>query len=206
MGVRKFRAYLKWMKRALLQKFMIEIDGEQEEELTEALEEAIREIYLRDGTIIADDVALGLANDVSMTAATFSLSARARRGVALLPDGADKSSRSLARCLQINVIRLDDAGLVEKLVAFVAALRVAFFGQGAGATYNENGEGDQDAGYLAGFLKDVLDGASPTTWTPHPSSHNKKILDFLKGDLTGVQEDTLWRRAKLYNTFAKLQK
>ena len=78
MGVRKFRAYLKYMKRALLEKFMIEIDGEQEEELTEALEEAIREIYLRDGTIIAEDVALDLANDVSMTSATFSLSARAR--------------------------------------------------------------------------------------------------------------------------------
>ena len=107
MGVRKFRAYLKWMKRALLQKFMIEIDGEQEEELTEAL---------------------------------------------------------------------------------------------------ENGEGDQDAGYLAGFLKDVLDGASPTTWTPHPSSHNKKILDFLKDDVVGTpREATLWRRATLYNTFAKLQ-
>ena len=204
MGVRKFRAYLKWMKRALLQKFMIEIDGEQEEELTEALEEAIREIYLRDGTIIADDVALGLANDVSMTAATFSLSARARRGVALLPDGADKSSRSLARLLQINVIKLDDAGLVEKLVAFVAALRVEFFGQKG--SYDENGAGDQDAGYLAGFLKDVLDSASPTTWTPHPSSHNKKILDFLKDDVVGTpREATLWRRATLYNTFAKLQ-
>ena len=204
MGVRKFRAYLKWMKRALLQKFMIEIDGEQEEELTEALEEAIREIYLRDGTIIADDVALGLANDVSMTAATFSLSARARRGVALLPDGADKSSRSLARLLQINVIKLDDAGLVEKLVAFVAALRVEFFGQKG--SYDENGAGDQDAGYLAGFLKDVLDGASPTTWTPPPSSHNKKILDFLKDDVVGTpREATLWRRATLYNTFAKLQ-
>ena len=37
MGVRKFRAYLKYMKRALLQKFMIEIDGEEEEELTAAL-------------------------------------------------------------------------------------------------------------------------------------------------------------------------
>ena len=34
---------------------------------------------------------------------------------------------------------------------------------------------------------------------------HKQILDFLKGDLTGMQEDTLWRRAKLYNTFAKLQ-
>ena len=64
----------------------------------------------------------------------------------------------------------------------------------------------EDAGYLAGFLKDVLDGASPTTWTPHPSSYNKKILDFLKDDVVGTpREATLWRRATLYNTFAKLQ-
>ena len=35
MGVRKFRAYLKYMKRALLPKFMIEIDGEQDEDFTE---------------------------------------------------------------------------------------------------------------------------------------------------------------------------
>ena len=73
-------------------------------------------------------------------------------------------------------------------------------------SYAENGDGEFAAGYLAGFLKDILDDASPTTWAPHHSSHAKMILDFLKGDLTGLQEDTLWRRAKLYNTFAKLQK
>jgi len=73
-------------------------------------------------------------------------------------------------------------------------------------SYAENGDGEFAAGYLAGFLKDILDDASPTTWAPHHSSHNKQILDFLKDDLTSVQEETLWRRAKLYNTFAKLQK
>ena len=72
-------------------------------------------------------------------------------------------------------------------------------------SYAENGDGEFAAGYLAGFLKDILDDASPKTWAPHHASHNKQILDFLKGDLTGMQEDTLWRRAKLYNTFAKLQ-
>ena len=82
------------------------------------------------------------------------------------------------------------------------ALRAAFIKQSRTA---ENGDGEFDAGYLAGFLKDILDDASPKTWAPHHASHNKQILDFLKGDLTGMQEDTLWRRAKLYNTFAKLQ-
>ena len=73
-------------------------------------------------------------------------------------------------------------------------------------SYDENGAGDQDAGYLAGFLKEILDGASPTTWSLHHASYNKKILDFLKDDVVGTpREATLWRRATLYNTFAKLQ-
>ena len=77
---------------------------------------------------------------------------------------------------------------------------------GQKASYDENGAGDQDAGYLAGFLKDVLDSASPTTWTPHSNSHVGKILNFLKDDIVGTpREATLWRRATLYNTFAKLQ-
>ena len=101
-----------------------------------------------------------------------------------------------------NDKELDNTG--TKLAAFVKALRAEFVKQNG--SYAENGDGEFAAGYLAGFLKDILDDASPTTWAPHHSSHNKQILDFLKDDLTSVQEETLWRRAKLYNTFAKLQK
>ena len=101
-----------------------------------------------------------------------------------------------------NDKELDNTG--TKLAAFVKALRAEFVKQNG--SYAENGDGEFAAGYLAGFLKDILDDASPKTWAPHHASHNKQILDFLKGDLTGLQEDTLWRRAKLYNTFAKLQK
>ena len=101
-----------------------------------------------------------------------------------------------------DIRELDNVG--TKLAAFVKALRAEFVKQNG--SYAENGDGEFAAGYLAGFLKDVLDGASPTTWTPHPSSHNKKILDFLKNDVVGTpREATLWRRATLYNTFAKLQ-
>ena len=100
-----------------------------------------------------------------------------------------------------NDKELDNTG--TKLAAFVKALRAEFVKQNG--SYAENGDGEFAAGYLAGFLKDILDDASPKTWAPHHSSHNKQILDFLKGDLNSVQEETLWRRAKLYNTFAKLQ-
>ena len=117
----------------------------------------------------------------------------------------DTSARALVKVLKYrvfpNIRELDNVGTM--LAAFVKALRAEFVKQNG--SYAENGDGEFAAGYLAGFLKDVLDGASPTTWTPHPSSHNKKILDFLKGDLNSLQEETLWRRAKLYNTFAKLQ-
>ena len=124
---------------------------------------------------------------------------------ALLDDSSNKSARTLVKVLKYRVFpdirELDNVG--TKLAAFVKALRAEFVKQNG--SYAENGDDEFDAGYLAGFLKDILDDASPTTWAPHHASHNKQILDFLKGDLTGVQEDTLWRRAKLYNTFAKLQ-
>ena len=115
------------------------------------------------------------------------------------------SARVLVKVLRYrkfpNDKELDNTG--TKLAAFVKALRAEFVKQNG--SYAENGDGEFAAGYLAGFLKDILDDASPTTWAPHHSSHAKMILDFLKGDLNSVQEETLWRRAKLYNTFAKLQ-
>ena len=67
------------------------------------------------------------------------------------------------------------------------------------ADYDPVGGGN-DPGYLAGYLKKLLEGTEPM---PSLDSDDQEVMDFFQGLSIGDRRH-LWRTAKFYNQMTKL--
>ena len=68
-----------------------------------------------------------------------------------------------------------------------------------GADYDPVGAGN-DPGYLAGYLKKLLEGTEPM---PSLDSDDQEVMDFFRG-LSIAERRPLWRTAKFYNQMTDL--
>ena len=86
---------------------------------------------------------------------------------------------------------------VDRIVSFVAHLLAKF--DATDEAYDPVGVGN-DPGYLAGYLKKLLDGNVPM---PSFDSDDKEVMDFFQGLSIGERRP-LWRTAKFYNQMTEL--
>ena len=86
---------------------------------------------------------------------------------------------------------------VDRIVSFVAHLLAEF--DATNEDYDPVGAGN-DPGYLAGYLKKLLEGTAPM---PSFDSDDQEVMDFFQGLSIGDRRP-LWRTAKFYNQMTKL--
>ena len=86
---------------------------------------------------------------------------------------------------------------VDRIVSFVAHLLAKF--DETNEAYDPIGAGN-DPGYLAGYLKKLLEGTAPM---PSFDSDDKEVMDFFQG-LSLSERRPLWRTAKFYNQMTDL--
>ena len=87
--------------------------------------------------------------------------------------------------------------VVDRIVSFVAHLLYHF--DATEADYDPVGSGN-DPGYLAGYLKKLLEGTEPM---PSLDSDDQEVMDFFQG-LSLADRRPLWRTAKFYNQMTDL--
>ena len=99
--------------------------------------------------------------------------------------------------------QLDDLNLrtkdkaVDRIMTFVAHLLAKF--DATDEAYDPIGKGN-DPGYLAGYLKKLLEGTEPM---PSLDSDDQEVMDFFQG-LSLSERRPLWRTAKFYNQMTEL--
>ena len=86
---------------------------------------------------------------------------------------------------------------VDRIVSFVAHLLYEF--DATDEAYDPIGKGN-DPGYLAGYLKKLLEGTEPM---PSLDSDDQEVMDFFQG-LSLSERRPLWRTAKFYNQMTEL--
>ena len=86
---------------------------------------------------------------------------------------------------------------VDRIVSFVAHLLAEF--DATNEDYDPVGAGN-DPGYLAGYLKKLLEGTAPM---PSFDSDDQEVMDFFQG-LSIAERRPLWRTAKFYNQMTDL--
>ena len=86
---------------------------------------------------------------------------------------------------------------VDRIVSFVAHLLAKF--DATDEAYDPIGKGN-DPGYLAGYLKKLLEGTEPM---PSLDSDDQEVMDFFQGLSIGDRRP-LWRTAKFYNQMTDL--
>ena len=82
-------------------------------------------------------------------------------------------------------------------MTFVAHLLAKF--DATDEAYDPIGKGN-DPGYLAGYLKKLLEGTEPM---PSLDSDDQEVMDFFQG-LSLADRRPLWRTAKFYNQMTEL--
>ena len=87
--------------------------------------------------------------------------------------------------------------VVDRIMTFVAHLLAEF--DATNEDYDPTGAGN-DPGYLAGYLKKLLEGTAPM---PSFDSDDKEVMDFFQG-LSLSERRPLWRTAKFYNQMTDL--
>ena len=86
---------------------------------------------------------------------------------------------------------------VDRIMTFVAHLLAKF--DATDEAYDPIGKGN-DPGYLAGYLKKLLEETEPM---PSLDSDDQEVLDFFQG-LSLSERRPLWRTAKFYNQMTEL--
>jgi len=86
---------------------------------------------------------------------------------------------------------------VDRIMTFVAHLLAKF--DATDEAYDPIGKGN-DPGYLAGYLKKLLEETEPM---PSLDSDDQEVMDFFQG-LSLSERRPLWRTAKFYNQMTEL--